>query len=202
MSEKVKERIFEPFFTTKEKGKGTGLGLSTVYGIVEQSGCQISVDSVKNEGTTFSILIPIAEATEEPRPNQVHTNKNTEIIGHETLLVVEDEEQVRELVIEMLETHGYHVLEASNGKEAISIYNKNRDSINLILTDVVMPEMGGKKLIQSLNNFKEGTKVLYMSGYTDNIIGHHGVLNEGVVFLQKPFTLSNLSQKVRKSLEA
>lgn len=202
MSEKVKDRIFEPFFTTKEKGKGTGLGLSTVYGIVEQSGCHISVKSEKNVGTCFSILIPVKETDQEDFQTNETPNKITEIFGNETLLVVEDEEQVRELVIEMLETHGYKVLQATNGREAIDIYNRERDSINLILTDVVMPEMGGKKLIKSLTNFKQGTKVLYMSGYTDNAIDEQGILEPGTQFIQKPFSPIDLLKKIRGVLDS
>lgn len=202
MSEKTKERIFEPFFTTKEKGKGTGLGLSTVYGIIEQSGFHILVSSTKNVGTSFSILIPVAAQPEIGTGEIEIKSKPNDIFGTETLLVVEDEEQVRELVIEMLETHGYKVLQATNGKEAIKVYNQQRDSINLILTDVVMPEMGGKKLIQSLTNFKEGTKVLYMSGYTDNAIDEQGILEPGTQFIQKPFSPLDLLKKIREILQS
>jgi PAS domain S-box-containing protein len=203
IEESILDRIFEPFYTTKEKGKGTGLGLSTVYGIVEQSGCHITVDSQKNIGTTFSIYIPKPDIVEE----EVAVEETGQILhtgnlgGTETILVVEDEEQVRELVIEMLELKGYSILEASNGKLAIDVYEKNRDDISLILTDVVMPEMGGKKLIESLDNFKEGTKIIYMSGYTDNAIDEQGILDPGTEFIQKPFSPMDLVKKVRIVLD-
>ncbi len=198
----IQDRIFEPFYTTKEKGKGTGLGLSTVYGIVEQSGCHITIDSEKNIGTTFNIYIPKSEISqEEIEIDELQVQVNTNVGGDETILVVEDEEQVRELVVEMLETYGYEVLEAHNGKKAIDVYNENRDNIYMILTDVVMPEMGGKKLIESLVNFKEGTKVIYMSGYTDNAIDEQGILDPGTEFIQKPFSPFDLLKKVREVLD-
>ncbi|NOG43796.1 MAG: PAS domain S-box protein [Calditrichaeota bacterium] len=200
---KIKDRIFEPFYTTKEKGKGTGLGLSTVYGIIEQSGCHITIDSEKNVGTTFTIFIPKSGITvEDIEKEELQIQHKPSVGGEETLLVVEDEEQVRELVIEMLETYGYEVLEANNGKKAIDVYNKNREQISMILTDVVMPEMGGKKLIESLKNFKAGTKVIYMSGYTDNAIDEQGILDPGTEFIQKPFSPFDLLKKVREVLDA
>ncbi len=202
IEDSVKERIFEPFYTTKERGKGTGLGLSTVYGIIEQSGCFITVDSERNIGTTFNIFIPKAGTKEEEIEQDVLQIKDTPNVGgKETILVVEDEEQVRELVIEMLQTYGYNILEANNGKNAIDIYNENRENICLILTDVVMPEMGGKKLIENLTNFKEGTKVIYMSGYTDNAIDEQGILDPGTEFIQKPFSPFDLLKKVREVLD-
>jgi len=163
IDDKIIDRIFEPFYTTKDKDKGTGLGLSTVYGIIEQSGCHITVDSQKNVGTSFNIFIPMSDQIEEEiEIEELQSHHNPDNIGGvETILVVEDEEQVRELVIEMLELKGYNVLEASNGKNAIDVYNNNIEDICLILTDVVMPEMGGKKMIENLVNFKEGTKIIY-----------------------------------------
>jgi len=202
MPDEVRERIFEPFYTTKEQGKGTGLGLSTVYGIIEQSGCYIMVESKKNKGTCFNILIPKVTIDIEKSDQEEQQKIIKNIHGSETILVVEDEEQVRELVTEMLETYGYKILEAFNGREAIDIYNKNRNQISLILTDVVMPEMGGKKLIQSLDNFKPGTRVLYMSGYTDNAIDEQGILDPGTQFIQKPFSPADLLLKVRKVLDS
>lgn len=200
MSDKVKARIFEPFFTTKEKGKGTGLGLSTVYGIIEQSRFHIMVESKKNKGTSFNILIPKTSSIEQ-KEKEERKSFTKDIHGHETVLVVEDEEQVRELVVEMLQTYGYKVLFAGNGKDAIEIYNRSRNDICLILTDVVMPEMGGKKLIENLVNFKPGTKVLYMSGYTDNAIDEQGILDPGTEFIQKPFSPFDLLKKIRDVLD-
>jgi len=199
----VKDRIFEPFYTTKERGKGTGLGLSTVYGIIEQSGCHITVDSEKNVGTTFNIFFPKSGVLEdEIEKEELQITSKPNVGRAETVLVVEDEEQVRELVVEMLETYGYKILEAHNGIKAIEVYNENLDDISLILTDVVMPEMGGKKLIQSLTNFKPGTKVIYMSGYTDNAIDEQGILDPGTEFIQKPFSPFDLLKKVREVLDA
>lgn len=199
MSEETLSHIFEPFYTTKDQGKGTGLGLSTVYGIIEQSGYYISVTSIVNEGTTFKIIIPHTLESEEEVQEETRV-ENDQIHGSETILVVEDEEQVRELVIEMLETYGYNVLSADNGLKAIDVYNTHRDSIRLILTDVVMPEMGGKKLIDSLENFKEGTQIIFMSGYTDNAIDDQGILAPNIEFIQKPFSPLDLLKKVRTVL--
>jgi len=141
-------------------------------------------------------------SSEKEKVKQEKNALTQEIQGDETILVVEDEEQVRELVVEMLKTYGYKVLDAFNGKKAIEIYNKNSDEIRLILTDVVMPEMGGKKLIESLVNFKEGTKVLYMSGYTDNAIDEQGILEPGTEFIQKPFSPFDLLKKIRDVLDS
>jgi len=204
IDDKIIDRIFEPFYTTKDKDKGTGLGLSTVYGIVEQSGCHITVDSQKNVGTSFNIFIPMSDQIEEEiEIEELQSHHNPDNIGGvETILVVEDEEQVRELVIEMLELKGYNVLEASNGKNAIDVYNNNIEDICLILTDVVMPEMGGKKMIENLVNFKEGTKIIYMSGYTDNAIDEQGILDPGTEFIQKPFSPFDLVKKIRQVLDS
>ncbi len=208
MSSETQNHIFEPFFTTKELGKGTGLGLSTVYGIVQQSGLHLEVDSHEGQGTTFRILFQLKKEDEGPRAEIVKTvmnndlKKETPVPGSETILVVEDEEQVRELVCEMLETYGYKIIEAVNGRDAMGKYTEYRDAIQLILTDVVMPEMGGKKLIENLSNFKEGTKILFMSGYTDNAIDEQGILDPGTQFIQKPFSPMDLLKKIRVILES
>ncbi len=202
MNEETKNKIFDPFFTTKPKDKGTGLGLSTVYGIVKQSDGGITLESTLEMGTTFYIYFPL-QAEEyvdrESTPAPSDTEKNMH--GHETILVVEDEEAVRELVCEMLETYGYNILYALNGVQATEVFKQHGDQIDLILTDVVMPEMGGKKLIESLPNMRADVKVLYMSGYTDNAIDDQGILNPNTEFIQKPFSPPDLLNKVRSILD-
>ena len=198
MTPEEKERIFEPFFTTKEKGKGTGLGLSTVYGIVKQSGGNIWVYSEPEKGTTFKIYLPqVDEHLEEPKKDVFQEIPR----GCETILVVEDNEMVRELAVRVLERQGYRVLDASGGNEALLLCEEFKDSIHLILTDVVMPGMGGRKLVDFLKEIHPETKALYMSGYTDNAILHHGVLDKGIEFIQKPFTVEKLARKVREVLD-
>ena len=198
MTPEVRERVFEPFFTTKEKDKGTGLGLSTVYGIAKQSGGNIWVYSEPGQGTTFKIYLPRAdEPLQEVREKVV---KEELPHGGETILVVEDEEKVRKLTVEVLMRHGYRVLEAANGPKALLICESNKGPINLILTDVVMPAMSGRELTKKLLLLHPEMKVLYMSGYADNAIVHHGVLEEGMNFIQKPFTIDGLTRKVREIL--
>ncbi|RMH64039.1 MAG: PAS domain-containing sensor histidine kinase [Calditrichaeota bacterium] len=203
MSGETISKIFDPFFTTKPKDRGTGLGLSMVYGIIKQSGGGIAVESTPGIGTTFHIYFPYKQK-EDAMPQKTLSENPPEEIDHPenaTVLVVEDEEQVRELVCEMLETYGYNVLYALNGLEAIDVYKKNREHIDLILTDVVMPEMGGKKLIESLPDLRKGVKVLYMSGYTDNAIDEQGILNPDTEFIQKPFSPVELLNKVGNILK-
>jgi PAS domain S-box-containing protein len=200
MTPEIKERIFEPFFTTKEKGKGTGLGLSIVYGIVQQSGGSIWVYSELGLGTTFKVFLPrIEEDAESLRPNAVPTKS---LQGSETILVVEDEEIVRKLACKILEKNGYRVLEASNGEEALYIVQKqNGNPIHLVVTDVVMPGLSGRQLVDRLVSLWPQTKALYMSGYTNDAIAHHGVLDPGIAYIQKPFTPDDLIFKVRKVLD-
>jgi PAS domain S-box-containing protein len=198
MSQEIKERAFEPFFTTKEKSKGTGLGLSTVYGIVKQCEGNIWVYSEPGKGTTFKIYLPrVDEPLEEPREKIV----GEELLrGSETVLVVEDEEKVRKLTAEILGRQGYRVLEASHGDEALLIHERYDGPIHLVLVDVVMPGMNGSELAKRLAFLRPETKILYMSGYTDNAIVHHGVLEKGVNYVQKPFTMDALARKVREVL--
>ncbi|MDI7261825.1 MAG: ATP-binding protein, partial [Thermodesulfobacteriota bacterium] len=200
MTPEVRERIFEPFFTTKGKGKGTGLGLSTVYGIVKQSGGNINVYSEPGFGTTFKIYLPRVEEEEDNlQRKDLDISLST---GNETILLAEDEQSVRELAARILRDRGYQVYEAPDGKEALAIAQEHPErKIHLLLTDVVMPGMSGKELADRLKLSMPDIKVLFISGYTDNAIVHHGVLLEGVEFLQKPFTYEALARKVREVLD-
>ncbi len=197
MDPETRTRVFEPFFTTKEVGKGTGLGLSMVYGIVKQSGGYIWVYSELGLGTTFKIYLPATEApaeTLQPRPvPSVPT-------GTETILLVEDEDGVRELLEEILTAQGYHVLAASRGVEALQISELVDEEIQILVTDVVMPQMSGHELAMRLRARRPALRVLYLSGYTDDAIAHHGVVEVDASFLQKPFTRAALATKVREVL--
>jgi CheY-like chemotaxis protein len=200
MDTQVKGHIFEPFFTTKEKGKGTGLGLATVYGIVKQSDGYIWVYSEPGQGTSFKIYLPRVEApAEPPAPN---ATPPTSLRGSETVLLVEDEDAVRNLTRRVLEAHGYTVLTAADGQEALRLADRHRGPIHLLLTDVVMPNMSGRQVAERVLSARRGTKVLYLSGYTDDAIIHHGVLAPGIAFLQKPFTPQGLARKLREVLDA
>jgi signal transduction histidine kinase len=196
MDEDTKSRIFEPFFTTKGPGKGTGLGLATVYGIVRQSGGAISVESEVGEGSTFRIYLPRETApVDYTHSHQAPLEKSD---NSETVLVVEDEEIVRELVCEVLEDQGYTVLCAANGAEALAMSRNYRGKIDLLVTDVIMPQMNGHELAIKLTEERPETKVLYVSGYSDNDIGDHGMLDPRYELLQKPFTPQTLARKIRE----
>ena len=199
MSPEVKERVFEPFFTTKERDKGTGLGLSTVYGIVKQSEGNVWVYSEPGKGTTFKIYLPRVEEALEDLEKKVVTEELPH--GSETILVVEDEERVRQLAVYLLENLGYKVLQACDGDDALRICEKHGDPIPLMLTDVVMPKMNGRASYERLITLHPEMKVLYMSGYTEDAILHHGVLEQKINYIQKPFALERLAGKVRQVLD-
>ncbi len=196
MSAEVRERIFEPFFTTKEKGKGTGLGLATVYGIVKQSNGHIYVYSEVGKGTTFKIYFPSVRGVKRSEKSE---SVKRRVRGHgQKILVVEDEYLVRELILDTLKNLGYQVLEASNGDQALKLFHEYKNEIDLILTDLIMPGMNGKKLIDLVLQEAPNIQVLYMSGYDDNAISRHGLLNEGINYLQKPFSPKKLGEKLQE----
>ncbi len=199
MEAETRERIFEPFFTTKERGKGTGLGLSTVYGIVKQSSGMISVASEPGSWTQFTIHLPLQEPEQAPPPL---ASRGRASPGSETVLLAEDEPGVRAIGRELLALNGYLVLEAENGVEALEVAARHQGPIHLLLTDVVMPRMGGRELAERLAAARPGIRLLFISGFTDDTVVRHGVLDAGVAFLQKPFTLESLSLKVREVLDA
>jgi PAS domain S-box-containing protein len=200
MSPEIKELIFEPFFTTKEEGKGTGLGLSTIYGIVKQSGGNIWVYSEPGRGTTFKIYLPRVEDETDALP--VQDNADHLPKGNETVLLVEDDLSLRALAARVLRYQGYKVLEATNGNEAIGIARENgQERIHLLLTDVVMPYMGGRELVKRMKTLHSEIRVLFISGYTDHAITYHAGLKPGTPFLQKPFSPTALAKKVREVLD-
>ncbi|HSJ32372.1 MAG TPA: PAS domain S-box protein [Longimicrobiales bacterium] len=200
MKPDVMNRVFEPFFTTKQMGAGTGLGLAMVYGIVKQSGGQVEVTSEYGVGSEFRVILPAAEHAHLPTPAPLPAAEEP-LAGDETLLVVEDEESVRRLAVLALREHGYRVIEAGNGAEALRTLGTYNGTIDLVVTDVVMPVMGGRQLIEALRPLRPEARVLYVSGYTDDAVIRHGVQRADVAFLQKPYTPSDLAEKVRRVLD-
>ncbi len=198
MDAATQARIFEPFFTTKEAGKGTGLGLATVFGIVKQSNGHIWVYSEPGHGTTFKVLLPRIEGEADGAPAETAAARR----GSETILLAEDEPELRALVAEHLEARGYTVLAAATPEEALGLARAHAGPIHLLLTDVVMPGLSGRALSEQFRAERPEARVLYMSGYTDEIIGHHGLLEAGTALLQKPFTGNALALKVREVLDA
>jgi len=199
MDKQTLSHIFEPFFTTKPRGKGTGLGLSTAYGVVQQSGGNIWAYSEPGMGATFKIYLPCIEeysAVAEPAALTIES-----LGGEETILLTEDEEAVRKLARKVLEDYGYRIIEAENATDALEMYRQHRGTIHLLVTDVVMPGLSGTELARRICDMDPLIKVLYMSGYTDDAIVHHGVLDAEFPFLQKPFTPDALAHKVREVLD-
>lgn len=200
MDKETAKHIFEPFFTTKGVGEGTGLGLSTVYGIVRQNNGFINIYSEPGQGTTFKIYLPRYVGREEPA--RLEATAKALSPGHETILLVEDESSILAMTTRLLETQGYNVLAANTPSIAIDLAKTHGTGIQLLMTDVVMPEMNGRELAGKLMTLCPGLKCLYMSGYTANVIAHHGVLDEDVHFITKPFSLPDVAAKVREVLEA
>ncbi|MEJ2543520.1 MAG: PAS domain S-box protein [Calditrichaceae bacterium] len=195
----TKDKIFEPFFTTKEEGKGTGLGLSMVYGIVKQNNGSIYVDSKANDGTTFRIYWPVVES--EICETSAKRLDEKIVGGNETILIVEDEPEVRDVASETLQSVGYEIFEAANGIEALDYIKHNGSKLSLVITDVIMPGMGGKELAENIKKIQPDLKVLFTSGYTDQKIVQDGKLNNDINFLHKPYSIYDLSRKVRELIE-
>jgi PAS domain S-box-containing protein len=200
MDREILENLFEPFFTTKDVGKGTGLGLATIYGIVKQNNGFINVYSEPGQGSTFKIYLPRQHASAEKTASADHSEKAIPT-GNETILLVEDEPEILEMTRTMLEQKGYSVLSAASPAAAIQIARARTDRIHLLITDVIMPEMNGRDLAEQLKDLFPKIELLFMSGYTANVIVHQGMLNDGVAFLQKPFSINELAEKVRDVLD-
>jgi CheY-like chemotaxis protein len=200
MNQETLSRIFEPFFTTKGPGQGTGLGLATVYGIIKQSGGYIYVDSEPGRGSTFKIFLPQVESMILNRKSQLGISKSPG--GHETVLLVEDENTLRILIRRTLEMKGYKVLEAEEAEDALQLSARHQGPIHLLLSDVVMPRMSGRELADRLGPLRSEMKVLYLSGYTNDAVVRHGLSEGEIEFLQKPFTPDVLARKVREVLDS
>lgn len=198
MSADVMAHVFEPFFTTKGVGQGTGLGLATVFGVVKQSGGHVEVESTVGAGTTFRVYLPLVE---EPPPAPSGTTTGDALRGTETVLLVEDEDAVRQMTKRILQWHGYTVLEAPNGERGVEVSRAYAGTIHLLLSDLVMPNLSGWELAQALGVTRPGVRVLFMSGYAEDILVHQGVVSSAADFLQKPFTIDALGRKVREALD-
>jgi CheY-like chemotaxis protein len=197
MDKRTMEHIFDPFFTTKEVGKGTGLGLASVYGIVKQHEGYVDVSSELLRGTTFDIYLPLAEFEHQKR---VDAREEVER-GTERVLVVEDDDSVRNMVKLILTGHGYRTLEATDGEDAVRVYRANRGSIDLVILDVVMPRMNGKEVLDEILRMDRNVKAIFVSGYTGDIMSEKGIRSENVDFVQKPLSATRLLSKVRKVLD-
>ncbi len=200
MDEEVMSKIFDPFFTTKELGRGTGLGLATVYGIVKQHGGYIYVYSEKGKGTTFKIYLPASKKSKKEKKDD-NSIKGRLPYGNETILIVDDNPSICQLIEDTLKPLGYNCLKATSGKEAIDIMHKYDGEIHLLITDVVMPQINGRELAESIRKERPGIKVIFMSGYTENIIVRHGVLEKGIHYISKPITPIALTQKIKSVLK-
>jgi CheY-like chemotaxis protein len=198
MSAETKRRLFEPFFTTKPAGEGTGLGLSMVYGIVKQHGGEVSFYSEPGLGSTFKIYWPAADQPGEPAP--APEGPRTSYHGNETILLVEDDEKVREVIRRMLLLQGYKVLETRQSSDAVGLAGKHQDPIDLLLTDVVMPQISGQTLAEQIVALRPGIRVVFMSGYPGGVTSEHGIFDPNAFFLQKPFEMDALGQILRQAL--
>jgi two-component system, cell cycle sensor histidine kinase and response regulator CckA len=205
MSEEVKQKIFEPFFSTKEIGRGTGLGLSTVYGIVKQTGGYIYADSEQGKGTTMRVYLPrfvetAASVEQEPAKQERKSEKPKDLTGRGTVLLVEDEDAVRSFAARALGTRGYNVLEASTGAEALEVFHAHPGDVDLVVSDVVMPEMDGPTLLKELRQDNPDIKIIFISGYAEDAFRRNLAENEDFMFLQKPFDLKELAAAVKAAL--
>jgi CheY-like chemotaxis protein len=198
MNEETLQNIFEPFFTTKERGSGTGLGLATVYGIARQNGGWVDVSSVPGQGSQFRIYLPRIEA--RVMPEQPHPAAAKDLHGHETVLLVEDQEEVRTYAATILRSFGYQVLEAADGAGASGVAKEYPGEIHLLLTDVILPGMNGKEVADHIRSLRPKLRVVFMSGYTADMIASRGVLEQDVAYLPKPFNPGDLAAKVRQAL--
>ncbi|MGK2961952.1 MAG: ATP-binding protein [Gemmatimonadaceae bacterium] len=199
MTKEVREKVFEPFFTTKEKGKGTGLGLPSVYGIVKQSGGFVWVYSEPGRGTTFKIYLP--RAIEEEKQASVNTPRGNRQVGAETILLVEDDDEVRNVALRILRRNGYRVLEASNGADALKVCEAEGSAVDLVVTDIVMPEMGGSELAEKIRETQPDARILFTSGFTEDAAVRQSFLKPGEAFIEKPFTPATLAKKARQVLD-
>jgi CheY-like chemotaxis protein len=194
----IAERVFEPFFTTKPKGEGSGLGLATVYGIITQAGGHAAIQSTPGAGTTFTALLPATDQQPTPTTEPARTHHSN---GGETVLVVEDEDALREVIRRILTRNGYHVLTAASGPEALKTAEHSHDNIDLLLTDVIMPHMLGKELATRTKELRPEIRVLYMSGYAQPVLASQGTLDPGVTLVEKPFTETTIVDKIRETLD-
>ena len=199
MDQGTKGKIFEPFFTTKEVGKGTGLGLSMVYGMIKQHNGNINVYSELGKGTTFKIHLPLVQKKREAIAEPLQT---LPVGKGETIIIAEDERQVRESMRLFLQKNGYKVIEAKNGEEAVSKFKENRGAVSLVLLDVIMPVKNGREAYEEIKGIEPGVKTIFMSGYTDDIISQKGILEEGVDFISKPINPDTLMRKIRDVLDS